>query len=113
MQACTAPLIALRQITGKTLWIYSFAHTVAAPPFCMNKLKAALILHPVHMTYSDGWFDKGYSVWIKFVSYRYSACLQAWGKQFDQMLEALPQVLGKVLKHKCKYFNKANASSTK
>ena len=33
----------------------------------------------------------------KFVSYRYSACLQAWGKQLGQMLEALPQVLGKVL----------------
>ena len=49
----------------------------------------------------------------KFVSYRYSACLQAWGKQLGQMLEALPQVLGKVFKHKCKYFNKVNASSTK
>ena len=35
---------ALRQITGKTPWIYSFAHTVAALPLCMNKLKAALIL---------------------------------------------------------------------
>ena len=39
--------------------------------------------------------------------------MQAWGKQLRQMLEALPEVLGKVLKHKCKCFNKANASSTK
>ena len=38
---------------------------------------------------------------------------QAWGKHLGQMLEALPQVLGKVHKHKHKYFDKANASSTK
>ena len=59
---------ALRQITGKTPWIYSFAHTVAVPPLCMNKLNAALILRLVHMTYGDGWFDKGYSVWIRNIS---------------------------------------------
>ena len=35
---------ALRQITGKMPCIYSLAHTVAVPPLCMNKLKAALIL---------------------------------------------------------------------
>ena len=39
---------------------------------------------------------------------------QAWGKHLGQMLEVLPQALGKVLKHKHKHkcFNKANASST-
>ena len=50
------------------MWIYSFAHTVAAPPLCMNKLKAALILHLVHMSYGDGLFDKGYSVWVRNIS---------------------------------------------
>ena len=42
------------------------------------------------------------------------ACLPAgMGKQLGQIFEALPQVLGKVLNHKRKCFNKVNASSTK
>ena len=38
---------------------------------------------------------------------------QASGKHLGQMLEALPQVLGKMLKHKHKCFDIGNASSTK
>ena len=50
------------------------------------------------------WFLEAVIVWC--------VC-QAWGKYLGQMLEVLLQVLGKVLKHKHKCFNKANASSTK
>ena len=53
-----------------------------------------------------------YYYWQDKCLYNYTCFTQTWGKHLAQMLEALPQALGKGLKHKHKCFNKINASST-